>query len=109
VNRLRAARKARHHLNRSGTISQTVEYLHAALALASNHDLGMAIAELDLPDWPASSVKLAEDYSSPDSSRSAALCRDTDTRIARSEPPSARDRSRVRASFKATVDPEENR
>jgi hypothetical protein len=39
-----------------------VEYCHAACSLASNHDLGMAIAELDLTDWPASGVKLAQNY-----------------------------------------------
>ncbi len=35
-----------------------VEYLEAAHPLASNHDLGMAIPRLDLPDWPARGVKL---------------------------------------------------
>jgi hypothetical protein len=60
VNRRRAARKASHHLNRSDTISRTVEYLDAALALARSHRLGMAIAEFDLTDWPASGVQLAE-------------------------------------------------
>jgi hypothetical protein len=37
-----------------------IEYLQAALTLASNHDLGVALAELDLPNRPASGVKLAE-------------------------------------------------
>ena len=41
----------------------TVEYLQAAVTLASNHDLGMAIAQLDLTHRPASSVKLAENDS----------------------------------------------
>jgi hypothetical protein len=35
----------------------TQHYLKAALTLASNHGLGMAIAELDLTHRPASSVK----------------------------------------------------
>jgi hypothetical protein len=39
-----------------------IEYLHATLPLASNHGLGVAIAELDLTDWPARGVKLAENY-----------------------------------------------
>jgi len=30
-----------------------VEYLEAAPAFASNHGLGMAIAQLDLTNWPA--------------------------------------------------------
>jgi hypothetical protein len=38
----------------------TIEYLQAELTLAGNHDLGMAIAQFDLTDWPASGVKLAE-------------------------------------------------
>jgi hypothetical protein len=37
-----------------------VEYLQAAASLAGNHDLGMAIAQLDLPNGPASGVKLAQ-------------------------------------------------
>ena len=39
-----------------------VEYLHAAVTLAGNHDLGVAIAELYLPKRPASRVKLAQHY-----------------------------------------------
>ena len=37
-----------------------VEYLHAALTLASDHGLGVAIAEFDLAQRPARGVKLAE-------------------------------------------------
>jgi len=40
----------------------TTDYLQAALTLAGNHDLGMAIAQFDLTDRPASGVKLAENY-----------------------------------------------
>jgi hypothetical protein len=43
----------------------TVEYLQAAVSLADNHRLGMAIAELDLTDRPACCVKLAENYRRP--------------------------------------------
>jgi hypothetical protein len=34
----------------------TIKDLEDARSLASNHGLGMAITELDLPDWPASGV-----------------------------------------------------
>ena len=36
----------------------TVEYLQAALTLASNHSFSMAIAELDLPDVTAGGIDL---------------------------------------------------
>jgi hypothetical protein len=39
-----------------------VEYLEAAPAFASNHGLGMAIAQLDLTNWPARCVDLPENY-----------------------------------------------
>ena len=39
-----------------------VEYLEAAPAFASNHGLGMAIAQLDLTNWPARCVDLQENY-----------------------------------------------
>jgi hypothetical protein len=37
-----------------------IEYLQAVLALASDHGLGVAIAEFDLAQRPARGVKLAE-------------------------------------------------
>jgi hypothetical protein len=37
------------------------EYLEAARPFARNDDLRMAIAELDLANWPASGVNLAQD------------------------------------------------
>jgi hypothetical protein len=40
-----------------------VEYLEAALTLASNHGLGVAIAERDLTHRPACSIELAENLS----------------------------------------------
>jgi hypothetical protein len=39
-----------------------VEYLQAAHSLAGNHDVGVAIAQLDLTNGPARRVKLAENY-----------------------------------------------
>jgi len=49
-----------------------VEYLEAALAFASNHGLGMAIAQLDLANRPAGCVDLPENYRR--SLRSASRC-----------------------------------
>jgi len=40
----------------------TVEYLEAALTFASNHGLGMAIAQLDLTNRTARCVDLPENY-----------------------------------------------
>jgi len=39
-----------------------VEYLEAALAFASSHDLGVAIAQLDLANRPAGCNDLPENY-----------------------------------------------
>ncbi len=39
-----------------------VEYLEAALAFASNHNLGMAIAQFDLTNRSAPCVDLPENY-----------------------------------------------
>ena len=39
-----------------------VEYLEAALAFTRNQGLGMAIAQLDLTNWPASSINLPDNY-----------------------------------------------
>jgi len=39
-----------------------VEYLEAALAFASNHGLGMAIAQLDLTNWTSGCIDLPENY-----------------------------------------------
>jgi hypothetical protein len=43
----------------------TIEYLKAAGALAGNHHPGMAIAQSDLPDWPACGVQLAQNDCRP--------------------------------------------
>src|SRR5258708_80945 len=53
---------ARHRFD---CIHDLVEYLHAALTLASNHGLGAAIVELDLTDRPACCVELAENDRRP--------------------------------------------
>jgi hypothetical protein len=37
-----------------------IKYLKTVRPLAGNHDLGMAITELDLPNWPACCVELTE-------------------------------------------------
>jgi hypothetical protein len=40
----------------------TIRNLQAACPLASNHHLGVSSAKLDLPNWPAASIDLFEDY-----------------------------------------------
>jgi len=53
-----------------------VEYLRAARTLANDHDLGVAIAELDLTNRPARGIELAESYrrSARRASRRPARC-----------------------------------
>jgi hypothetical protein len=78
--------------------SATVEYLEAALPLASCHNLGMAIAHLDLTNGPAGRIDLSKNYCRVTRPRIAVLGTATGNHMARSGRPLGRDRSQVRAS-----------
>jgi hypothetical protein len=76
----------------------TVEYLKTSRPLASNHNLGVAVAELNLSNRPPSGVNLPENYrrATHDAPRSSTRARITASPDLNS--PLARDQNQVRAS-----------
>jgi hypothetical protein len=78
--------------------SRSRESPNGALTFASNHGLGMAIAQFDLANWSVGCIDLPRELSLRRSSR-IVLGTALDSSISRSERPSGRGRSQAGASF----------